>query len=354
LSQAELINRIIRVLVVDDSAYVRKVVRQMLSQSPFIEVVGAARDGREALQMVEELRPDVVTSDLMMPELDGVGFVREQMSRRALPILMMSSVDENSADTLSALDAGAVDFVQKPTALATERMFEMREELIEKIKMAASVQPERLHSDRVPQQSTAAKDGTGKSRGRFDMIVLGISTGGPQALRHMIPQLPADLATPVAVVLHMPVGYTTMFAERLNEIAAIDFCEAREGMELRPGRVMLAPAGRHLLFKRRPDGKVVVHLSLRPEGSQHRPSVDAMFRSAAETFGGRTLGIVMTGMGSDGKEGSAWIKARGGTVYTESEETCVVYGMPSAVAEAGLSDKVIRLERMVDALIEAS
>jgi two-component system chemotaxis response regulator CheB len=354
LSQAELINRIIRVLVVDDSAYVRKVVRQMLSQSPFIEVVGAARDGREALQMVEELRPDVVTSDLMMPELDGVGFVREQMSRRALPILMMSSVDENSADTLSALDAGAVDFVQKPTALATERMFEMREELIEKIKMAASVQPERLHSDSVPQQSTAAKDGTGKSRGRFDMIVLGISTGGPQALRHMIPQLPADLATPVAVVLHMPVGYTTMFAERLNEIAAIDFCEAREGMELRPGRVMLAPAGRHLLFKRRPDGKVVVHLSLRPEGSQHRPSVDAMFRSAAETFGGRTLGIVMTGMGSDGKEGSAWIKARGGTVYTESEETCVVYGMPSAVAEAGLSDKVIRLERMADALIEAS
>lgn len=354
MNQAEYANRIIRVLVVDDSAYVRKVVRQMLSQNPFIEVVGAARDGREALQMVEELRPDVVTSDLMMPELDGVGFVREQMSRQALPILMMSSVDENNADTLSALDAGAVDFVQKPTALATEKMFEMREELIEKIKMAAGAHLEHMHSDGVHQQSTGATGRTGLTRDRFDVIVLGISTGGPQALRYIIPQLPVDFPVPIAIVLHMPVGYTTMYAERLNEIAAIEFCEAREGMEVRPGMVILAPAGKHLLFKRRPDGKVVVRLSLRPEGAQHRPSVDVMFRSAAETFGSRTLGVVMTGMGMDGKEGAAWIKARGGSVYTESEETCVVYGMPSAVAEAGLSDKVIRLERMADALIEAS
>ena len=354
MNQAEKVNRIIRVLVVDDSAYVRKVVRQMLSQNPFIEVVGAARDGREALQLVEELRPDVVTSDLMMPELDGVGFVREQMSRRALPILMMSSVDENSAETLSALDAGAVDFVQKPTALATERMFEMREALIEKIKMAAGAHPEHLHSNGFGQRPAVVKDGTGKGAGRFEVIVLGISTGGPQALRYIIPQLPKDFPIPIAIVLHMPIGYTTMYAERLNEIAAVDFCEAREGSELRPGRVTLAPAGKHLVFRRRPDGKVATHLTLRPESAQHRPSVDVMFRSAAEIFGGRTLGVVMTGMGSDGKEGAAWIKARGGTIYTESEETCVVYGMPSSVAEAGLSDKVIRLERMADALIEAS
>ena len=354
MNKAEQVNRIIRVLVVDDSAYVRKVVKQMLSQSPFIEVVGAARDGHEALQLVEELQPDVVTSDLMMPELDGVDFVREQMSRRPLPILMMSSVDENSSETLSALDAGAVDFVQKPTALATERMFEMRDELIEKIKMAAGIRPEHLISNGKPQQPTVVKTVPSLTGGRYDVVVLGISTGGPQALRYIIPQLPADLAVPMAVVLHMPVGYTSMYAERLNELAAIEFSEAREGMEVRPGLVLLAPAGKHLLFKRRPDGKVVVRLSLRPEGVQHRPSVDVMFRSAAETFGGRTLGIVMTGMGSDGKEGAAWIKARGGTVYTESEETCVVYGMPSAVAEAGLSDKVVRLERMADALIEAS
>lgn len=347
-------NRVIRVLIVDDSAYVRKVVRQMLSQSPFIEVVGAARDGREALRLVEELQPDVVTSDLMMPELDGVGFVREQMSRRPLPILMMSSIDENSVDTLSALDAGAVDFVQKPTALATERMFEMRDLLIEKIKVAAAAHPEKLNPPSTFEGPAVSDNGTRKVvADRLDAVVIGISTGGPQALRFLIPQLPSDFPVPIAIVLHMPVGYTAMYAERLNEISAIEFREAGNGDELRPGLAMLAPAGRHLRFRRLPSGKVVTQLSLRPEGSQHRPSVDVLFQSAAEIFGGRTLGVVMTGMGTDGKAGAAWIKAQGGTIFTESEETCVVYGMPSAVVEAGLSDKIIRLERMAQALIEA-
>ena len=341
--------------MVDDSAYVRKVVREMLSYSPHLEVVGAARDGREALELVETLRPDVVTSDLMMPELDGVGFVREQMRRRALPIVMMSSQDENSAETLAALDAGAVDFVQKPTALATEKIFEVRGELIEKIKIAADVQMEHLQI--VPELTRQTDPVNGRDapyKNRFDAILIGVSTGGPQALRFLIPQLPRDFPIPIAMVLHMPVGYTSIYAEKLNEISAIEVSEAREGDEMRAGRALLAPAGKHLTLKRRASGKVVAHLSLRPVDTQHRPSVDVLFQSGAETFGNRTLALVMTGMGTDGRLGAAWIKARNGTVFVESEETCVVYGMPGAIVEAGLSDKIIRLDQLGEALLEVA
>lgn len=342
-------------MIVDDSAYVRKVVREMLSYSPHLEVVGAARDGREALELVEKLRPDVVTSDLMMPELDGIGFVREQMRRRALPIVMMSSADENSAETLAALDAGAIDFVQKPTALATEKIFEVRSELIEKIKTAASVHAGNLHLE--PESGQRAETITVSNESRknqFDAIVIGISTGGPQALRFLIPQIPADFPVPIAIVLHMPVGYTAMYAEKLNEISAIEVREAREGDEMRAGLALLAPAGKHLSFKRRMNGRVFAHLSLRPLDTQHRPAVDVLFQSAAEIFGERALGVVMTGMGADGRTGAAWIKARNGTIFVEAEETCVVYGMPGAVVEAGLSDKIIRLDRMGQALLEVA
>ncbi|MET0753483.1 MAG: chemotaxis response regulator protein-glutamate methylesterase [Pyrinomonadaceae bacterium] len=348
-------NRIIRVLIVDDSAYVRKVVREMLSYSPHLEVVGAARDGREALELVEKLQPDVVTSDLMMPELDGIGFVREQMRRRALPIVMMSSADENSAETLAALDAGAIDFIQKPTALATEKIFEVRSELIEKIKAAASMHAENLHLEpEFKQKAETIAVSNEWRKNRFDAIVIGISTGGPQALRFLIPHFPADFPVPIAIVLHMPVGYTSMYAEKLNEISAIEVREAREGDEMRAGLALLAPAGKHLTFKKRANGKVFAHLSLRPLDTQHRPAVDVLFQSAAEMFGERTLGVVMTGMGSDGRTGAAWIKARNGTIFVEAEETCVVYGMPGSVVEAGLSDKIIRLDRMGQALLEVA
>lgn len=347
-------NKIIRVLIVDDSAYVRKVVREMLSYSPLLEVVGTARDGQEALELVETLSPDVVTSDLMMPELDGLGFVREQMRRRPLPIVMMSSVDENNADTLAALDAGAVDFVQKPTALATEKIFEIRNQLIEKIKEAAQVQMGNLQVIPVETIQQVEKTATFiiKLSKRYDAIVLGISTGGPQALRFLIPQLPADFPIPIAIVLHMPVGYTKMYAEKLNDISALEVREAQEGDEMLAGRVLLAPAGKHMTFKRLKSGEAAANLSLTPLDTQHRPSVDVLFQSAAETFREGTLGVIMTGMGTDGRNGAAWIKAQGGTIFTEAEETCVVFGMPGSVIEAGLSDKIIGLDRMAQALLE--
>jgi len=339
---------IVRVLVVDDSAYVRKVVSQMLGRSPFIEVVGAARDGEEALGLVQELRPDVVTCDLNMPVMDGVSFVRAQMARRPIPIIIISIAAESGEQVLAALDAGAIDFVQKPTALATERLMDMADELIDKVKAAAR-SPRRSIAARAPQPPQPAVRRA--ARGPIDVVVIGISTGGPQGLKVLVPQLPADCPVPVAMVMHMPLGYTEMYAQKLNELSPLRVIEAGEGQVVEAGTVFLAPAGRHLTF-RKDGGRVVTHLDVRPLDTLHRPAVDVLFHSAAEVYGARVLGVVMTGMGNDGQEGSAWIKARGGCILTEAEESCVVYGMPRSVVEAGLSDASVPLERLAEAIME--
>jgi two-component system chemotaxis response regulator CheB len=339
---------IVRVLVVDDSAYVRKVVSQMLGRSPFIEVVGAARDGEEALGLVQELRPDVVTCDLNMPVMDGVSFVRAQMARRPIPIIIISIAAESGEQVLAALDAGAIDFVQKPTALATERLMDMADELIDKVKAAAR-SPRRSVVARAPLPAQPAVRRA--ARGPIDVVVIGISTGGPQGLKVLVPQLPADCPVPVAMVMHMPLGYTEMYAQKLNELSPLRVIEAGEGQVVEAGTVFLAPAGRHLTF-RKDGGRVVTHLDVRPLDTLHRPAVDVLFHSAAEVYGARVLGVVMTGMGNDGQEGSAWIKARGGCILTEAEESCVVYGMPRSVVEAGLSDASVPLERLAEAIME--
>jgi two-component system, chemotaxis family, protein-glutamate methylesterase/glutaminase len=342
---------LIRVLVVDDSAFVRKVVTQMLSRSPFIEVVAAARDGQEALELVAEHNPDVVTLDLVMPGLDGVGFLREQMKRRPIPVVVCSIAHDSGELAMAAFDAGAVEFVQKPTALATDRVFEIAGELIAKVKAAASVQMTRVTptTDVAPMRSPAIEFNGARA---FDMIVIGVSTGGPQALRQLIPALPAELPAPIGLVLHMPVGYTEMYAQRLNEISQLEVVEARQGDLVRPGVVLLAPAGKHMTFVRDAGSSVRVQLDLRPIDTPHRPSVDVLFRSAAHIFGQRVLGIVMTGMGDDGLLGSAHIKAAGGRIISEAEESCVVYGMPRSVAEAALSDQVVPLPGLAAAILE--
>jgi two-component system chemotaxis response regulator CheB len=346
-------DRVLKVVVIDDSAYVRKVVREILSRSPFVEVVGTARDGREALEVVERLDPDVVTCDLIMPELDGVGFVREQMQRRPVPIIIMSVANETAEAALTALDAGAIDFVQKPTALASEKIFEVSTELIEKVKAAGNIALNRI-STSPPSQSASTIEPPPAVFGSHaaDIVVIGISTGGPQALKRLIPQLPEGFPVPVVMVMHMPVGYTEMYAAKLNDLSHLEVREAAEGDEVKAGRVFLAPAGRHLSFKRDANGKVVTHLDAKPFNTLHRPAVDVLFQSAAEIYGDRTLGVVMTGMGSDGKQGAAWIKSQGGLVFTEAESSCVVYGMPCAVVEAGFSDKSVTLENMAHAIRE--
>jgi two-component system, chemotaxis family, protein-glutamate methylesterase/glutaminase len=337
----------VRVLVVDDSAYIRKVVTEMLFRNPALQVVGAARDGEEALELVERLEPDVVTCDLIMPGLDGVEFIERQMAKRPVPIVIVSIAAESSERVLRGLDAGAIDFVQKPTALATDKVLDMAEELVGKVIAAAGAPVARIRAS--AQDVPPAVVST--FRDRYSIVVVGVSTGGPQGLKSIIPRLPSDFPVPVAIVMHMPVGYTEAYARRLDETSALTVVEAREGDEVRPGVVLVAPAGRHLTFVRG-DGKVRTRLDVRPLDTPHRPSVDVLFQSAAEVYGERVLAIVMTGMGADGCAGAAWIKARGGAVLTEAEDTCVVYGMPRSVVEAGLSDEAVPLGRLTAAIME--
>jgi two-component system chemotaxis response regulator CheB len=356
------VGKIIRVLVVDDSAFVRKTMRRMLSRSPFIEVVGAARDGREALELVAELNPDVVTLDLTMPGVDGLTFLRDQQRRRPVRVLIVSMISKNDDQVLEAFELGALDVIQKPTGLATDQVLEIGDELVGKVKACAAARiPPSGESVRNPTPEAADPALARKAVGRmenagtspFDVVVLGVSTGGPQALKYMIPLLPGDFPLPIVVVLHMPLGYTELFARSLNDVASLDVREAREGERLKAGIVYLAPAGHHLYFVRAADGGVDVRLDLRPFDSPHRPSVDVLFRSAAEVYGDRVLGIVMTGMGSDGTAGAAWIKAQGGRIIAEAEESCIVYGMPRSVIEAGLCDSIVPLAKMAQAVMGA-
>ena len=337
--------------MVDDSAYVRKVIKEILSRSPYLEVVGTAHDGADALDKVVELDPDVVTCDLVMPEMDGAQFVATQMARRPVPIVLISVVDGQSEHVLKALEAGAVDFVQKPTARASERMLDLGAELVAKVKAAGAAPRQRLALRPLGSDAGVVEPPRDRVR-RFDIVVLGISTGGPQALRQLIPRLSAECPVGIAVVLHMPVGYTELYAQKLDEISAVKVLEVVEGQALQPGVVWIAPAGRHLTFHRDADGQVRARLSIEPAGTPHRPSVDVLFKSAAEIFGARALAVVMTGMGNDGRDGAAWVKAQGGTVLTEAEASCVVYGMPRSVVEAGLSDASVPLERMALAIME--
>ena len=350
---------LIRVLVVDDSAFVRKVVTQMLSRSPFVEVVGAAHDGEEALEMAARLAPDVITLDLMMPGMDGLEFLRRQMAIRPIPVVVCSISHQSGAAALEAFELGAVEFVQKPTALATDRVFEISDELIAKVKAAAvASRPNpiaRSAQGRVPASRSPVATGSLEASGarpHAEIVVIGISTGGPHALRELIPRFTADFPVPIAVVLHMPVGYTEMYAQRLNEISQIEVIEARDGEVMRPGTMFLAPAGRHLVLGRSSNGEVRASLDLRPLDTAHRPAVDVLFRSAADVYGAKVLGVVMTGMGDDGVLGSAHIKAKGGQILTEAESSGVVYGMPRAVVEACMSDRTATLDEMATSILE--
>ena len=343
-----------RVLVVDDSAFVRKVVTEMLNRSPALEVVGFARDGEEALELAARLDPDVITLDLVMPRMNGVEFLRAQNRRRRIPVVICSIAHESGEMALEAFEEGALDFVQKPTALAIDRVYEIAAELVVKVESAARVSLNRTADEERRARGAAGpltSTAVAAAGRRSDVVVLGISTGGPQALRTLIPQLPATFPVPVAVVLHMPVGYTEMYAARLDAISPMSVREGREGDVLQPGHVLIARAGQHLSFARS-NGTVQAHLDDRPTDSQHRPAVDVLFHSAAEVFGSRVLGVVMTGMGTDGLLGSAHIKAQGGRIVTESESSCVVYGMPRAVAEASLSDRSATLDEMASATME--
>lgn len=343
---------VVRVLIVDDSAFARKVMREVLSGDPRIEIVAIARDGLDALEKIAETKPDVITLDLVMPELDGIGVLdalRDMPNAPRAVVVTMS--DSASALGVAALEAGAFEVVHKPTALATDRLYELGDELVRKVLLAGTA-PTGARSA-LPPPSTRAPSAEAPPElhaARTKLIVVGASTGGPRAITHVLRELPASLPVPVAVVVHLPPGYTDAFANRLDRECAVEVVEAVDGMPLVAGRVVIARAGIHLKVRAAGDGWVAA-LDVNPMTALHRPSVDALFSSAAAGVGAGVLGVVLTGMGSDGLEGARAIRGARGRILVEDASTCVVYGMPRAIAEEKLADAQLPLHELGAAIL---
>lgn len=334
----------IRVLVVDDSAFARKVLRQVLGRSPHLEVVGTAHDGLDAIERIVELRPDVITLDLVMPNLDGIGVLHALKELEGLvPRVVVVSMSDMQGDlAISALREGALELVQKPTSLANDRLYDLSDELTRKVTAAASARMSSARP-RLP-LSTPALPAV-QTPPRHELVVIGASTGGPQAVGALLAALPSDFPVPIAVVVHIPPGFSHSLAEHLDRDCQIAVAEASDGASLQPGLALLARAGDHLSFERTPDG-YRARVGSAPGGHLHRPSLDVTLTSAAEVARGRVLGIVLTGMGRDGLEGARAVHQKGGTLLTQTEASCVVYGMPRVVWEEGIATAEASIEAM--------
>ena len=341
----------IRVLVVDDSALMRKLIPAILERDSSIEVVGTAMDGAFALKKIEELHPDVITLDLEMPRMDGMETLRLIMRRAPLPVIVFSTHSKEGAySTFKALALGAIDFVAKPKNAAAGHLDAIAVQLIEKIKVAKRVSGRTIRQSVPVETQPVAKKILRATLPPNRIVAIGISTGGPNALQYVLSQIPADFAASMLIVQHMPEGFTEMFARRLDECCALDVREARSGDLLVAGRVLICPGNRHMMVRRMPRGDMVV-LSDGPPMNGHRPSADVLFHSVAQEFGLTAIGVIMTGMGDDGAEGLGAIKAAGGMTVAQSEDTCVVSGMPRAAILKGYANKIVPLESLSAFLI---
>lgn len=353
----------IKVLVVDDSAFMRKVITNILAASPDIEVIGKARNGHEAIEKVTELRPDVVTMDIEMPGLDGLHALGYIMSECPTPVIMLSGAESRQADvTMTAFAYGAVDFILKPSGNISLDMDKIKEELVKKVKAASNVEVHKLgfieeHKfDLINVDSLKEKKEPSKIKERYHkIIIIGTSTGGPRALQQVIPLLPSNLNAPVLVVQHMPAGFTKSLAERLNTLSMIKVREAVEGDILQAGTVYIAPGDFHMTIKQQKingELKEVIVLTRGEKVQGVRPSVDVLLNSVAPIFGQNSLGVILTGMGSDGSDGIRKLKMAGGRVIAEDESTCVVYGMPRSVIEQQLADYVLPINRIAESIAQ--
>ena len=347
----------IRVLVVDDSALVRRLVTTALREAPDLEVVGVAADGVEAVEQVDALEPDVVTLDIEMPRLDGLGALTEIRERHPrLPVIMFSTLTERgAAATLEALSRGASDYVTKPsnTGRIADGITAIRDQLVPRIRALVGMRKlapagVRTGVRRPPVTAPPLRAAVG----RPEVLLVGCSTGGPDALARLLPKLPADLGVPVLVVQHMPPVFTTMLAERLDRSSALAVREAADGDPVRAGEVLIAPGDHHVRLCSAA-GSVRVALDQGPQENFCRPAVDVLFRSAAQVYGGRALATVLTGMGQDGLEGARLLADAGATIMAQDEETSVVWGMPGAVATAGLAHDVLPLDQLPARIVAA-
>lgn len=382
----------VSVLVVDDSGFFRKRLTEILTSSGQIKVVGAATNGREGVELAEKLRPDVITMDYEMPVMDGISAVREIMRKHPTPVLMFSSLTyEGARVTLDALEAGAVDFLPKNFEEIARDNSQLQKILIERILDVARSRPGnrppttsrsesaapasrapgptvRPRSEPAPRHRAEVHPSTPPSgsgseveaprrharRGpakHYAVVGIGTSTGGPVALQRVLTALPATFPAPIVLVQHMPASFTPAFAERLNKLCRIEVRQAEDGDVLRPGLALLAPGGKQMMVENR-GGQARIRILPGDDRLNYKPCVDVTFGSLARSFPGKTLGVILTGMGSDGKEGCRMMKQSGSDIWSQDEKSSVIYGMPMAVAKAGLTDDVLSLDEVGPRLIE--
>jgi two-component system chemotaxis response regulator CheB len=356
----------IRVLIVDDSPFMRKALERMLLAAEDIQVVGSARDGLDALEKIPQLKPDIVTLDVEMPRMDGLACLKKIMADHPMPVLMVSSLTQEGAQaTLEALAAGALDFIPKESSLASGSILQIQQDLQEKVRKLArsprfrkpaakvapapSVPPPAPSRLGAPPVSRPPATGILAANPVAELLAIGCSTGGPKALQDLLPGIPKGLPVPCLIVQHMPASFTKPFAERLNSICQVEVKEAEHGETAKAGIVYIAPGGIHLNYRSR-GSQGILELNPEPASSLHRPSVDVMFQSIAEDYPKQVLAMILTGMGSDGAKGMQQLKAKGAHTLAEAEESCVVYGMPKAAFERGCVDQVAPLPEMAGIL----
>ncbi len=344
----------IKVLVVDDSAFMRKAISTMLDKDPGIKVIGTARDGQEGLELVRKLDPDVVTMDIEMPKMDGLTALRHIMMEAPRPVLMVSSLTTEGAEsTLKAMELGAVDFIPKQLSKVSLDIIKIEKDLIARVKTVAArnmrhVRPRAAVSRvaaprRVPQPRPSG-------RPVHDVVAIGVSTGGPPVVQQILSSLPADFPASIVIAQHMPAAFTGPFAKRLDSVSKISVKEAETGDVLKPGCAFVAPGGKHIVLEQK-ISRVDVVVTEHPVEELYKPSANVMIRSVAEAVGKRGLGVILTGMGSDGCEGVRALKEKGGRALAQSDSTCVVYGMPKAIVDEKLADEIVDLDDMAEAII---
>lgn len=340
----------IRVLIVDDSVVIRRLLSTIIDADPDLEVVGIAQNGRIALERIRQLEPDIVTLDVEMPVLDGLATLKElRTEHQNLPVIMFSTLTARGAEsTLSALSLGASDYVTKPANVGSVNiaMERVREELVPKIKALC-----RPHvAPTIPALERVVRAGT--PTGRIDLVAIGSSTGGPNALLEVLRALPADLAVPVVVVQHMPPVFTKFLAKRLDDSCAISVHEGADGTRLEPGHAYVAPGDLHMTVTKRIAGELMLETNTNEPVNFCRPSVDVLLKSVARAVGGNVLTVVLTGMGHDGRDGCIPLREAGARIVVQDQATSVVWGMPGAVATAGLADDVLPLQAIGPAIAE--